>query len=88
MRVRSIRLMALRARFHRQDNPAYRFASRLTLTVELYERSSGNLFWRRELADVFDATQFTEERVIRSLEKAVENFPERIVKDPNLPDIQ
>jgi hypothetical protein len=71
-----------------RDNPSYRFASRLHLTVEIYQSSSRELFWREELPNIFDATQFTEERVIASLQRAVEEFPERVEKDPNLPDIE
>ena len=72
----------------RRDNPTYRFASRLHLTVEIYETATHNLFWRKDLPNIFDAVQFTEERVIESLQLAVENFPERVEKDPDLPDIE
>ena len=71
-----------------RDNPSYRFASRLHLTVEIYESSTRNLFWRKDLPNIFDAVQLTEERVVESLRRAVENFPHRIEKDPNLPDIE
>ncbi|HKK17925.1 MAG TPA: hypothetical protein VJ952_04515 [Opitutales bacterium] len=73
---------------NRRDNPSYRFASRIHLTVEIYETATGELFWREDLPNIFDAVQFTEERVIESLRRAVEDFPERVEKDPNLPDIE
>ena len=73
---------------NRRDNPSYRFASRIHLTVEVYESSTGTLFWRKDLPNIFDAVQFTEERVVESLRRAVGNFPERVKKDPNLPDIE
>lgn len=72
----------------RRDNPSLRFASRLHLTVEAYEAKSDALFWRKELPNIFDATQFTQERIVASLERAVKNFPERVEKDPSLPDIE
>lgn len=72
----------------RRDNPSYRFASRIHLFVEVYETSSGDLFWRKELPNIFDAVQLSEERVVESLKRAVKNFPERVAKDPNLPDIE
>jgi hypothetical protein len=72
----------------RRDDPSRMFASRLHLTVEIYESSTGKLFWRNELPNIFDALQFTEERVVGSLKKALENFPQHIVKDPNLPSIE
>lgn len=72
----------------RRDNPSYKFGSRLHLTVEIYEAGTNNLFWRNDLPNIFDATQFTEGRLIESLKHAIKNFPNRIEKDPNLPSIQ
>lgn len=72
----------------RRENPSYRFASRLHLVVELYENDTDEAFWRKELPNIFDATRLTEERIVDSVERAVANFPERIKKDPDLPDIQ
>ena len=71
----------------RRDDPNSRFASRLHLTLEIYESSTRNLFWRNELPNIFDALQLTEERVSDSLKLAIKNFPQHIVKDPNLPSI-
>ena len=72
----------------RRDDPTSRFASRLHLTLEIYENSTRSLFWRNELPNIFDALQLTEKRVTDSLKLAIKNFPQRIVKDPNLPSIQ
>lgn len=72
----------------RRDDSASRFASRLHLTLEIYESSTRNLFWRNELPNIFDALQLTEERTVDSLKLAIQNFPERIEEDPNLPDIE
>jgi len=71
-----------------RSNPSYRFASRLHLTVEVYETATRDLFWRKDLPNIFDANEFTEERVVASLERAVRDFPERVEKDPNLPNIE
>jgi len=73
---------------NRRDNPSYRFSTRMHLTVEIYESSTRNLFWRNELPNIFDAVQLTEERIVHSLQRAIENFPEHIVKDPTLPSIE
>ncbi len=73
---------------NRRDHPNMRFASRIHLTVEAYERVGDALFWRKELPNLFDATQFTEERIVMSLRRAVANFPLRVEKDPDLLDIQ
>ena len=72
----------------RRDDPTSRFASRLHLTLEIYENSTRNLFWRKKLPNIFDALQLTEKRVTDSLKLAIKNFPQHIVKDPNLPSIQ
>jgi len=73
---------------NRRDNPSYRFAARLHVAVEIYESSTGTLFWRKDLPNIFDAVQLTEERVVDSLKRAIENFPEWVEKDPGLPDIE
>lgn len=67
---------------------ATQFASRIHLTLEIYETESGNLFWRKDLPNIFDALQLTEERVTDSLKRAIANLPEHIEKDPNLPSIE
>ncbi|HAV11925.1 MAG TPA: hypothetical protein DCX06_00305 [Opitutae bacterium] len=74
--------------YNRRDLPSYQFASRVHLTIEIYVSESGKLFWRKELPNLFDAIQLTEERLELSLQRAIENFPERIQKDPNLPSIE
>lgn len=70
----------------RRVDPSFRFASRYHLIVEVFETSSDDVFWRKELPNIFDATQLTEERIIDSLNRAVEKFPNRVEKDPNLLD--
>ena len=72
----------------RGDDRAKRMATRLHLTLEIYESSTRNLFWRNDLPNIFDAIQLTEERVTDSLALAIKNFPEHIKKDPNLPNIE
>lgn len=72
----------------RSSYNASKAAVRFTLTVELYETGTNDLFWRAELPNVFDAIQYTDERVELSLVRAIQNFPQRIEKDPNLPNIE
>ena len=69
-------------------DPNFKAAVRYTLIVEIYETDTRQLFWRVELANLFDATQFSEERVGAALQRAIQNFPKRIEKDPNLPNIE
>ncbi|MEO0509616.1 MAG: DUF4136 domain-containing protein [Verrucomicrobiota bacterium] len=78
----------LRQTLNRQDDPSYRFARRFHLILEMFDRKSGELFWSKELPNIFDAIQFTEGRVQASLERSIKNFPEHVERDPNLPDIQ
>ena len=72
----------------RRNDSSSRFAPRLHLTLEIYESNTHNLFWRNELPNIFDALQLTEKRVADSLKLAIKNFPQHIVKDPNLPNIE
>jgi len=72
----------------RNSSSATKATVRFTLTVELYETESGALFWRAELPNIFDAIQYTDARVAQSLVRAVQNFPQRVEKDPNLPNIE
>lgn len=72
----------------RRNDPSRRYATRLHLIIEIYETRTQNLFWRKELPHIFDALQLTEGRIVNSVEFALENFPEHIEKDPNLPNIQ
>ena len=66
----------------------FKTMSRVSVIVEIYETSSGDLFWRKEMYNAFEAIQLTEVRISRTLQQAVQNFPEHIKKDPNLPIIQ
>jgi hypothetical protein len=72
----------------RRDDPTRMFAPRLHLTLEIYESRTGNMFWRKDLPNIFDAIQLTEDRVVDSLKLSIQNFPQHIEKDPNLPSIE
>lgn len=72
----------------RRDNPSHKFASRLHLTLEIYEAETNHLFWRKDMPNIFDALQLTEGRLNESLTLAIKNFPTRIKKDPNLPSLE
>ena len=69
------------------DRPGNGFAVRHNLVVEIYDGPSDTLFWRAELPDVFEAIRFSESRVKLALQRAIRDFPNRVEKDPNLPDI-
>lgn len=73
---------------NRRESPGLQFASRYHLIVEAYETENEQVFWRKELPNIFDAIQLTEERVTDSLSRALENFPQRVEKDPSLPDLE
>ena len=61
---------------------------RLNLLIEIYSNSRNEIFWRKELPNIFDAPELTEDRVRDSLKRAIKGFPARVIKDPNLPSIQ
>lgn len=72
----------------RKDSKAELFTPRLNLIVEIYNNKSNEMFWRKELPNIFNTLQITEKRVADSLKRAIKGFPARIIKDPNLPSIQ
>lgn len=73
---------------HRRYDGNSSTAVRVSLTVEIYDTATNEIFWRAELPNIFDAIQYSEARVAQSLSRAIQQFPERIEKDPNLPNIE
>jgi hypothetical protein len=73
---------------HRRYDGNSSTAVRVSLTVEIYDTSTNEMFWRAELPNIFDAIQYSEARVAQSLSRAIQQFPERIEKDPNLLNIE
>ncbi|MFQ3224199.1 MAG: hypothetical protein ACI8Z5_000442 [Lentimonas sp.] len=63
-------------------------AVRYSLIVELYEAATDEVFWRAELPYVFNAMQWSEVRIEQTLSMAIQDFPSRVEKDPNLPNVQ
>ena len=72
----------------RKDDRVGRFTPRINLLLEMYSICNNEVFWRKELPNIFDAPELTEERVVNSLKRAIKGFPARVIKDPNLPSIQ
>jgi len=58
------------------------------LIVELYESATDKVFWRAELPYIFNAMQWSEERVSQTLRMAIEDFPSRLESAPNQPTVQ
>ena len=75
-------------RMSRYRDAAQLYSARVSVIVEIYAAPSGQLFWRKELPNAFDALQFTEDRVRRSLQQAIADFPQHVAKHPELPTIQ
>ena len=65
--------VALRRRSHSKSPVAVR----VSLTVEVYECGTDRLIWHAKLPNIFDAIQYDERRVSRSLQRAMRNFPPR-----------
>lgn len=76
------------ATINRRNTSPTSFAARVSMTIELYNAETGDLFWRKDQPNLFDAIQFTQDRVTKSLQRGIQNFPERVIKDPNLPNIE
>lgn len=58
---------------------------RFSLIVEIYDASNKTLFWRAELPYIFNAMQWSEERVSQTLRLAVQNFPDHNATVSELP---
>lgn len=68
--------------------PTTRMPTLYTVIVEVYKSGTDQLFWRAELPNIFDRMQFSEVSIRAALERAIEGFPNRVPKDPDLPNIQ
>lgn len=77
-----------RAALNKMDDPTGGFGVRWHLTLQTYSGEDGNLFWERKLPNLFEAIELREWRIRASIERAIENFPVRVEKDPNLPSIE
>ena len=76
------------ATINRRNTGPTSFAARVSMTIEIYNAETNQMFWRKDQPNLFEAIQFTQDRVCKSLQRGIQNFPERIEKDPNLPDIE
>lgn len=77
-----------RTELNDRNDPAQHIATRWKLTLEAYLPDQESPFWIKELPNIFDAIEFTEWRIVASIERGLKNFPQRVAKDPNLPDIE
>ena len=76
------------SKWRKEINMSAAEAVRFSLMVEIYDAATETLFWRAELPYIFNAMQWSEARITQTLSLAIQNFPNRVVKDPNLPNIQ
>ena len=77
-----------RAELNQRDDPSQNIATRWKLTLEAYLPDQETPFWVKELPNIFDAIEFTEWRIIASVERGLKNFPDHVEKDPTLPNIE
>lgn len=78
----------LQAELRKSDDPGGNIAIRWHLTLSAYVFESGELFWQKKLPNLFEALEFNEWRIRASIERAIQNFPNRLEKDPSLPMIE
>ncbi|MGB0257164.1 MAG: hypothetical protein ACPGES_00810 [Coraliomargarita sp.] len=76
------------ATINRRNTGPTSFAARVSMTIEIYNAETGEMFWRKDQPNLFEAIQFTQDRVRKSLQRGIKHFPERVFKDPNLPSIE
>lgn len=68
--------------------PSHEVSTGIGLTIEVFESSTGYRFWQKRVPDAFSEYDVTEYKVEDTLTRGIKNFPERVLKDPSLPDIQ
>ena len=73
---------------NRRNSASSSGAVRVTVIVEVYETATDDLFWRAELPSIFDAIQYSGKRVSRSLGRAIQDFPDRIETESDLPNVE
>jgi hypothetical protein len=73
--------------FSQQRDRELLYRQQIDLTLEIYEGASGDLFWCADFPNVFELLQLNEAQVQVALERAIQNFPQRVEKDPSLPSI-
>lgn len=76
------------SKWRKEVNMSAAAVVRFSLIVEIYESSNKTLFWRAELPYIFNAMQWSEERVSQTLRLAVQNFPEHYSKVTELPSVE
>ena len=76
------------SKWRKEINPSAAEAVRFSLIVELYESATDKVFWRAELPYIFNAMQWSEERVSQTMRMAIEDFPSRLESAPNPPSVQ
>ncbi len=76
------------SKWRKEINMSAAEAVRYSLYVEIYEAATDTVFWRAELPYIFNAMQWSEARIAQTLSMAIQGFPSRVEKDPNLPNVQ
>ena len=72
------------SKWRKEINMSAAEAVRFSLIVEFYDASNKTLFWRAELPYVFNAMQWSEERVSQTLRLAIQSFPNHMATGAEL----
>ena len=73
------------SKWRKEINLSAAEAVRFSLIVELYDTANQSLFWRAELPYIFNASQWSDNRVSQTLRLAIQDFPDYITKASELP---
>jgi hypothetical protein len=73
------------SKWRKEINLSAAEAVRFSLIVELYDTANKSLFWRAELPYIFNASQWSANRVSQTLRLAIQDFPDYITKTSELP---
>ena len=72
----------------KSDSIGHRISIKYDLSIEMFQPSTGYRFWEKKLPKVFEVLELSEHRVQEAISHAMKNFPTRVEKVPNLPDIE
>lgn len=76
------------SKWRKEINASAAQAVRFSLIVELFDTATNKVFWSAELPYIFNAMQWSEERVDQTLSLAIQDFPARLGTGSQLPNVQ
>lgn len=76
------------SKWRKEINASAAEVVRFSLIVELFEGATNKVFWSAELPYIFNAMQWSEQRVDQTLRLAIQDFPARLEISSQLPNVE